>query len=128
MPTPEQIDTIRCLNDAARANPGLASLANVTMGFQSLPELDRLAALVTITRFAKFDGDNDPYGEHDFGAVYKLASGEWTESRPHDAETIAQTVFWKIDYYDPSLTYGSEAPWDAEQTKRVLTIMLASEY
>jgi hypothetical protein len=128
MPTPEQIDTIRRLNDAARSNPGLASLANVTMGFQSLPELDRLAALVAITRFAKFDGDNDPYGEHDFGAVYKLASGGRTQDCPNDAETIAQTVFWKIDYYDPSLTYGSEAPWDAEQTKRVLTIMLASEY
>lgn len=98
------------------------------MGFQSLPELDRLAALVAITRFAKFDGDNDPYGEHDFGAVYKLASGGRTQDCPNDAETIAQTVFWKIDYYDPSLTYGSEAPWDAEQTKRVLTIMLASEY
>ena len=128
MPTPEQIDTIRHLNDAARANPGLASLANVTIGFQALPELDRLAAMVAITRFTKFDGDNDPYGEHDFGAVYRLASGSWTQDRPADADTIAQTVFWKIDYYDPSLTYGSEAPWDAEQTKRVLTIMLASEY
>lgn len=128
MPTPEQTDTIRSLNDAARANPGLASLANVTMGFQALPQLDRLAALAAIMRFAKFDGDNDPYGEHDFGAVYKLASGPWTQDRPAEAETIAQTVFWKIDYYDPSLTYGSEAPWDERLTKRVLTIMLASEY
>ena len=49
MPTPEQIDTIRRLNDAARTHPGLASLANVTMGFQALPELDRFAALVAIT-------------------------------------------------------------------------------
>ena len=82
MPTPEQIDTIRRLNDAARTHPGLASLANVTMGFQALSELDRFAALFAITRFTKFDGDNDPYGEHDFGAVYKLASGAWTQDRP----------------------------------------------
>ncbi len=128
MPTPEQIDTIRRLNDAARTHPGLASLANVTMGFQALSELDRFAALFAITRFTKFDGDNDPYGEHDFGAVYKLASGAWTQDRPDDAKAIVQTVFWKIDYYDTSLTYGSDAPWNFEQTKRVLTIMLASEY
>ncbi|WP_157009854.1 DUF3768 domain-containing protein [Sphingobium sp. YBL2] len=31
-------------------------------------------------------------------------------------------------YYDTSLTFGSEAPWDAAQTKRVLTIMLSCEY
>jgi hypothetical protein len=74
MATPDRTDTIRRLNDAARQNPGTASLANVTIGFQSLTELDRLAALVAITRFSRFDGDNDPYGEHDFGAVYKLAS------------------------------------------------------
>ena len=31
-------------------------------------------------------------------------------------------------YYDNSLTFGSDAPWDERRTKRVLTIMLASEY
>nr|WP_254108267.1 MULTISPECIES: DUF3768 domain-containing protein [unclassified Sphingomonas]AJW29476.1 hypothetical protein pJE1_054 [Sphingomonas sp. JE1] len=30
--------------------------------------------------------------------------------------------------YDRALEFGSEAPWDAEQTTRVLTILLASEY
>ena len=128
MPTPEQIDTIRRLNDAARTHPGLASLANVTRGFQALPELDRFAALLAIIRFTKFDGDNDPYAEHDFGAVYKLASGRWTQDRPDQPEAIAETMFWKIDYYDTSLTYGSDAPWNPEQTQRVLTFMLASEY
>lgn len=81
-----------------------------------------------IVGFTKFDGDNDPYGEHDFGAVYRLSSGEWSQERPTDDAAIAETVFWKVDYYDNTLTYGSEAPWDAQQTTRVLTIMLASEY
>ena len=49
---------------------------------------------------------------HDFGAFV------------HNGER----VFWKIDYYDPSLTKGSEDPADPQQTARVLTIMLASEY
>lgn len=128
MHTLEQLDTIRRLNDAARQHPGTASVANVTMDFHALSDADRFAALTAIVGFTGFNGDNDPYGEHDFGAVYKLASGSWTQDRPADADAIAQTVFWKIDYYDPSLTYGSEAPWDAQRTKRVLTIMLASEY
>jgi len=37
-------------------------------------------------------------------------------------------MFWKIDYYDRSLEYGSNDPADPSQTVRVLTIMLASEY
>jgi hypothetical protein len=128
MPTPEQIDTIRRLNDAARERPGSGSIANVTSGFHALPDADRFAALAAIIAFSKFDGDNDPYGEHDFGTVYRLASGAWTQDRPDDADTITETVFWKVDYYDTSLTFGSEAPWNPEQTKRVMTIMLASEY
>lgn len=128
MHSPEQLDTIRRLNDAARSNPGTRSIANVTIGFQSLPDADRFAALAVIVSFSKFDGNNDPYGEHDFGAVYRLASGRWTQQRPSDDKEVSETVFWKVDCYDTTLTYGSEAPWDEQQTKRVLTIMLASEY
>lgn len=128
MPTPEQIETIRRLNDAARERPGSGSIANVTSGFHALPDADRFAALAAIVAFSKFDADNDPCGEHDFGTVYRLAGGAWTQDRPDAAEAITQTVFWKVDCYDNTLTYGSEAPWDAQQTTRVLTIMLASEY
>src|SRR3546814_5231456 len=90
MRSPEQLDTIRRLNDAARSNPGTASIANVTLGFQSLPDADRFAALAAIVGFSRFDGDNDPYGEHDFGAVYRLATGGWTQERPKDEKTIAE--------------------------------------
>ncbi|MCZ4344303.1 DUF3768 domain-containing protein [Sphingomonadaceae bacterium G21617-S1] len=103
MRNPEHLDTIRRLNDAARTKPGTASIANVTMGFQSLPDADRFAALAQIVSFTQFDGNNDPYGEHDFGAIYRLATGEWTQQRPSDEKTIAATVFWKLDLYDPGL-------------------------
>lgn len=128
MQTPEQTDAIRRLNDAARAIPGVSCLASATMGFQALSDQDRSAALALIAAFSKFDDNNDPYGEHDFGALYRLVSGAWTQERPDDDKVISVTVFWKIDYYDPNLTAGSEAPWDAQQTKRVLTIMLSNEY
>ncbi|CAM5389312.1 MULTISPECIES: DUF3768 domain-containing protein [Sphingomonadales] len=128
MYSPEQLDTIRRLNDAARQSPGVTSCANVTQGFLALPDADCFKAVSAIVGFTKFDGDNDPYGEHDFGAVYRLASGEWSQERPSDGTAISETVFWKVDYYDNTLTYGSEAPWDAQQTTRVLTVMLASEY
>lgn len=128
MQTPDQIDAIRRLNDAARALPGVTCLATATMGFQALSDSDRSAALALIAGFSKFDGNNDPHGEHDFGAIFRLASGQWTQDRPNDEKMIALTVFWKIDYYEPSLTFGSDAPWDEHRTKRVLTIMLSNEY
>jgi len=36
--------------------------------------------------------------------------------------------FWKIDYYEPSLEWGSKDPADAAATARVLTILRADEY
>ncbi len=37
-------------------------------------------------------------------------------------------LFWKINYYDRDLEFGSENPADPAITARVLTIMLAEEY
>jgi hypothetical protein len=65
-----------------------------------------------VETFSAFTHDNDPYGEHDFGAI------------EHDGTR----VFWKIDYYDTDYQYGSSDPSDPAQTRRVLTIMLADEY
>jgi hypothetical protein len=62
--------------------------------------------------YDEFDEGNDPYGEHDFGAF----------------EHGGQKYFWKIDYYDPSLCFGSADPSDSANTVRVMTLMLADEY
>lgn len=59
-----------------------------------------------------FTEDNDPHGQHDFGAF----------------TLDGRKIFWKIDYYDPSMEFGSEDPSDDEKTFRMLTIMLAEEY
>ncbi len=120
---------VRTLNDAARTITGIPYRATtITIGVQSLPEEDRMAIFKGVVAFDAFTPDNDPHGEHDFGALYQLAAGEWTPHRPADRSQIMETVFWKFDYYDNQLEFGSEAPWDATQTKRVLTILLASEY
>jgi len=83
-----------------------------TTGVEQKGAAFRLEAAVAVRSFADFTQDNDPHLEHDFGSF--LVRGE--------------RFFWKIDYYDLNLTHGSDAPEDPSMTKRVLTIMLASEY
>lgn len=68
--------------------------------------------LEKVIAFAEFNKGNDPYGEHDFGAVQ------------HKGERF----FWKIDAYDRELMFASPDPTDTEQTRRVLTVMRADEY
>ena len=36
-------------------------------------------------------------------------------------------VYFRIDYYDAAMEYGSEDPSDASQTRRMLTIMLRED-
>ena len=75
-----------------------------------------------------FTADNDPHGERDFGAIYQLADGRWTVTRPARREDERESVFWKIDYFDRALEFASEDAADPGITRRVLTVMLASEY
>jgi hypothetical protein len=116
-------DRIRELNDEFRAKgPIWASVLGrarpdedgwyITSGVSSFGPLFVLEVVGAVARFDSFNEDNDPHGEHDFGAV----------------EIAGERIFWKIDYYDLQLRYGSDDPANPDVTRRVITIMLASEY
>lgn len=120
-------ERIARLNDRARQAIGLACVAVTTEGFRGLPEADQSRVRELVETFDAFTSDNDPYGERDFGAIYRDADGRWTTSYPTQGK-LAEKVFWKIDAYDRDLRFGSEDPANPAVTRRVLTIMLASEY
>ncbi len=102
---------IRDLNDGFRWWLEGGSIV-VTAGVHALGFVRVLALIEVVKTFDQFTADNDPHGEHDFGAF----------------EDGGKRFFWKIDYYDLSLTVGSPDPTDPTVTCRVLTLMLASEY
>ena len=114
MPTTSAADctrtnAIRELNDAFRKSfrgGKIFVTPGVTMR-HDLPEIIR-----QVREYDTFDQGNDPYKEHDFGA---LKIGE-------------DLLFWKIDCYDLDLANGSPDPTDVAVTCRVLTLMLADEY
>ncbi|WP_424363142.1 DUF3768 domain-containing protein [Methylocystis parvus] len=107
-----QADRIRRLNDAFRRQGSGGGNLLMTAGVACLPLADQAAILRKARSFDAFTPDNDPYGEHDFGAF----------------EHKAQKLFWKIDYFAPEMAHGSHDPADPAQTVRVLTIMFADEY
>jgi hypothetical protein len=118
-------ERIARLNDLARRAMGIACVVVATEGVRALPDADQSRLRELIETFDAFRPDNEPYGERDFGAIYQGLDGVWATLRPVD---VAVTVFWKIDAYDRDLRFGSEDPADPAVTRRVLTIMLASEY
>ena len=100
---------IAALNDQARQTFKECRVV-ITQGVQALGNVD--AVLRKVRLFDAFTPDNDPYGEHDFGAIRYQGT----------------TCFWKIDCYDLDLHMHSPDPSDETVTARVLTIMLAEEY
>jgi Protein of unknown function (DUF3768) len=124
----EQTARIAHLNDLARQAMGVACTAVATVGFRSLPASDQSCVRELIETYDAFDEDSDPHGERDFGAVYQIADGRWTTERPRVRDDERERVFWKLDYYDRDLRFGSDDPANPAVTRRVLTIMLAQEY
>ncbi|MBZ0229711.1 MAG: DUF3768 domain-containing protein [Bauldia sp.] len=104
-------ERIRALNDAFRTT-FTGGRVMLTASVDALPSDVKAMAIRKVATFAAFDGDNDPHGEHDFGA-FDLAGHKF---------------FFKMDYYDRRLKFGSDDPADPEKTTRVLTIMLAEDY
>ncbi|MGO7666525.1 DUF3768 domain-containing protein [Rhizobium ruizarguesonis] len=102
---------IRSLNDAFRRNPTIGRVL-LTAGVDALPRDQRLALLMAVACFHDFNKGNDPYNEHDFGAI----------------DQNGVSYFWKIDYYDHDYGMGSPDPANPHVTRRVLTIMQADEY
>ena len=103
---------VRDLNDRFRKQGLGNGSVMITAGLQECGEAFIRKAVDAVRAFDAFTEANDPWGEHDFGAI----------------EIDGEKVFWKIDAYDPSLTTGSENPANEAKTHRVLTIMLAREY
>ena len=120
--TRTSIQEIASLNDAFRKQLGLPIFGKppvpgghyMTRGIMDLPPEAVIDICARVRSFDSFTEDNDPYGEHDFGAFDHPQAGK---------------VFWKIDYYAGSETkYGSEDPSDPDKSYRVLTVLLAEEY
>jgi hypothetical protein len=112
------VETAR-LNDLARAAPKTVNATWLATGgvaaliAEAVNGEDRGVELATrLARFTDFDEGDDPYSERDFGAF----------------ELWGERLFWKIDYYHPERDEHSPVKWSAELTRRVVTIMLASEY
>jgi len=102
---------VAALNDAFRRRPA-GGLVMLTQGVLALDAVAQERLIEEVRGFDSFTPDNDPYGEHDFGAI----------------DLSGEAFFWKIDTYDRSLTFASPDPADPSLTTRVLTIMRAEEW
>jgi hypothetical protein len=102
---------IAALNDQARQGKDHCRIM-LTRGVLACDPITVAELMIAVEDFDEFTPNNDPYGEHDFGAI--------------TLEGI--TFFWKIDHWDCDLQMQSPDPSDPAVTARVLTIMLAEEY
>jgi hypothetical protein len=107
----ERRERIRALNDALRRHHvgGRIFISRDLVGRGSEAMAEALRAIQLVT---EFNERNDPYGEHDFGSV----------------EIDGERLFWKIDYYDESLSSHAVDPADPVKCTRVMTVMFAWEY
>jgi hypothetical protein len=110
-PIEDRTSSVRDQNDAFR-HTFVGGLVMGTHGFDALAHELKGRFITALREFDDFEAGNDPYAEHDFGAI-----------------TIDEVkVFWKIDYYDQTMEAGSPDPADPRLTMRILTVMLAHEY
>tara|TARA_R110002072_G_scaffold261726_1_gene420520 strand:- start:1001 stop:1360 length:360 start_codon:yes stop_codon:yes gene_type:complete len=84
----------------------------MTPGVAALGPVAHLELTRRVAAFDAFNADSDPQGWHEMGVI----------------EFEDTTVWFKVDLYDTDYQYGSPEPSDPAQTRRVLTLLLPSEY
>ncbi len=104
-------ERIRALNDELRRNLP-SGHAVMTAGVAALGPEAVARIVKTIAVYDDFCHANDPYAEHDVGSF----------------EADGHLIYFKIDYYNKTLSAHSPDPSDPSVTERVITIMLAEEY
>jgi hypothetical protein len=109
LPSESRTTRIAALNDSHRKGRHGVFL---TASIAELPTSVVSALIGAVVAFNEFDSGNNPYGEHDFGAV----------------TVLGEKYFWKIDYYDIRMECHSPDASDDMVTRRVLTVMRADEY
>jgi hypothetical protein len=80
---------IRALNDAFRRTM-IGGRVMMTAGVDALSNVNKALLLEKVREFDPFTDDNDPHGEHDFGAI----------------DFLGQKFFFKLDYYGGPLVPG----------------------
>ena len=83
----------------------------ITRNVRGLDGFNAPELVKALAEYDRFDEDNDPHGERDFG----------------DFALFGADLFFKIDYYDSDLTFGSDDPADSSITHRVITIMTEAD-
>jgi hypothetical protein len=122
-----QRNAIARLNDQARLQLGEGCTLCTTPGFFELYADDQDQIVTLVKEYDAFDLGTNMYNERDFGVVFKLNDGRWTQDTP-DGDWSHGAVFWFISYLTKGGDKPSFAPWDEAQTERVLTLILPSEY
>ena len=104
-------ERIRELNDELRKT-GAGGKTYLTRNLIGKGAVFVAKATAAVRAFDAFTDDNDPWQEHDCASL----------------DVDGEPVMFKIDYYDENMQFGSPDPADPRLTRRVLTIMLASDY
>ncbi len=103
-------EVIAQLNDNLRKTLEGGTIV-ITRNVRSLEGYNASELVAALANYGRFDEDNDPHGERDFG----------------DFPLFNTDLYFKIDYYNPDLKFGSDDPADSSITHRVLTVMTEAD-
>ena len=103
-------EIIARLNDQLRKS-GEGGTIVITRNVRGLEGLNVPELATALANYDGFD-DNDPHGERDMGHFVVFDTD----------------LYFKIDYFDQDLEFGSDDPADASITHRILTIMTKADF